>query len=90
MPAVELVQAPAAQAVEVKATKRTFIGSAWKSIVKKEGPNKGKEFINIRLDQTIASVTLKNGMSISMWPNAKRPGKENVDPDFRISIVENV
>ncbi len=68
------------------ATVREFIGRAWLNTVQKEGPNKGKEFINISIDRSIAKVELKPGMTIQLWPNTKREGKQ--DADFRLSVVE--
>lgn len=81
MSSVKLAEKPATQAQT-----RTFIGRAWKNLVKKEGPNKGKEFINVLLDQSIAEVLLKPGMAIQLWPNQKREGRQ--DADYRLSIVE--
>lgn len=63
--------------------KRVFIGRAWINTVKKEGANKGVQFLNLKLDKGV-NVTLNEGDSISLWPNKKREGK--VDADFRASI----
>ena len=65
---------------------REFIGRAWKNVVAKEGPNKGKEFINVRIDNRFAEITLKPGMSIQLWPNTTREGRQ--DADYRLSVVE--
>lgn len=80
MSAVTLAEKP------VVTQERSFIGRAWVNTVQKEGPNKGKEFISISIDNTIASVMLKPGMTIQLWPNQKREGKQ--DADYRLSVVE--
>ena len=77
-------------------TKREFIGKAWINIVKKEGQNKGVQFINVSLDQDIDAVEITKGSSILLWPQKKREGineKTNQpfqDADYRVSISEPV
>lgn len=67
------------------ASKRDFIGRAWVNVVQKEGENKGKSFIQIRLDRNIKELTVKGTDSFQLWPNVKREGKQ--DADFRLSVL---
>ena len=63
--------------------KRVFIGRAWINTVRKEGPSKGVQFLNLKFDRGM-NLTLGEGDQVSLWPNKKREGK--VDADYRASI----
>jgi len=64
------------------ATKREFIGRAWKNAVK-AGDRQGTEFISLSLDKGV-DITLNGGDRMLLWPNKKREGK--ADADFRVSV----
>lgn len=81
MSVVTLKAAPAVEKSPIQ-----FIGRAWKNVYQKEGPRKGTEYLNVKLDATIASVTLKPEYCIQLWPNQKREGRQ--DADYRLSFVE--
>ena len=65
------------------ATKRAFIGKAWINTVKKEGANKGKQFLNLKFDRG-TTITLSDADAIQLWPNHKREGI--ADADYRASV----
>jgi len=76
--------------------KREFIGKAWVNIVEKDGPHKGKEYINVTLDNSVDEVTISKGARLLLWPNDKRTGvnentgKDYQDADYRVSLSEPV
>jgi len=69
-----------------EAVKREFAGKGWINTVNKEGSKvDGVKFINVTLDRSIDSLTLKAGDRIQLWPNVQREGKK--DADYRMSIL---
>jgi len=61
-----------------------FIGKAWINHVS-SGKNKGVEYINLTLDDNLDSVELKRDYTLLLWPNNRRPGKN--DAHFRVSVL---
>lgn len=62
-------------------TQRQFIGRAWLS-----KSQAGKEYINIKLDQTTKLVDVGPECVMQLWVNTnKRPEKK--DPDYNLSIL---
>lgn len=63
---------------------REFIGKAWVNEVT-TGKCAGMKFIQMTLDRDIEKVELTKGQRVQLWPNNKRPDKN--DADYRVSVV---
>lgn len=64
---------------------REFIGKAWiNQVPATASKNAGVQFISVKLDRNIASVSIEAGQQITLWPNLKREGKQ--DADYRVSV----
>lgn len=62
-------------------TQRHFIGRAWFS-----KSQAGKEYINIKLDQTTKLVDVGPECVMQLWANTKKRADKK-DPDYNLSIL---